>query len=198
MKERPILFSGPMVRAILEGRKTQTRRIAKDRDGITVHPNGQVLERGGWLPELCCPYGKPGDRLWVKETFQMHTTLAGIRVTYREGNADAWIELPETWEGIPDDNHWRPSLFMPRWASRITLEIESVRVERIIEITAEDCIAEGIYQQGGQWIIDGSVTGLGWMQPEGAYRELWESINGFGAWDANPWVWVIQFRRITP
>lgn len=198
MKERPILFSGPMVRAILEGRKTQTRRIAKDRDGITVHPNGQVLARGGWLPELCCPYGKPGDRLWVKETFQMHATLAGIRVTYREGNADAWIEPPETWEMIPDDNHWRPSLFMPRWASRITLEIEAVRVERIIEITAEDCIAEGIYQQGGQWIIDGSVTGLGWMQPEGAYRELWESINGLGSWDANPWVWVIQFRRITP
>lgn len=198
MKERPILFSAPMVRAILEGRKTQTRRIAKDRDGITVHANGQVLARGGWLPELCCPYGVPGDHLWVKETFQMHTTLAGIRVTYREGNADAWIEPPETWEGIPDDNHWRPSLFMPRWASRITLEIESVRVERIIEITAEDCIAEGIYQQGGQWIIDGSETGLGWMQPEGAYRELWESINGAGSWDANPWVWVIQFRRITP
>jgi len=93
---------------------------------------------------------------------------------------------------------WKPSIFMPRWASRITLEIEAVRVERLIEITADDCIAEGIYQQGGQWIIDGSETGLGWMQPEGAYRELWESINGAGSWDANPWVWVIKFRRITP
>ena len=209
MKERPILFSGPMVRAILEGRKTQTRRIAKDRDGITVHPNGQVLARGGWLPELCCPYGKPGDRLWVKETFQMHTTLAGIRVTYREGNADAWIEPPETWEGIPDDNHWRPSLFMPRWASRITLEIESVRVERLQEISEEDAIAEGIIaprcELCGYTFADArfQMDHRLCKAPEPhsatlAYRELWESINGPGSWDANPWVWVIQFRRITP
>lgn len=196
MKERPILMKGAMVRAILEGRKTQTRRIAKYRDGITVHANGQVLARGGWLTELCCPYGVPGDHLWVKETFaegcdpRSAKDLGRSNYFYRatDGEPPAYMH----------PFRWKPSIFLPRAASRITLEIESVRVERIIEITAEDCIAEGIYQQGGQWIIDGSVTGLGWMQPEGAYRELWESINGIGSWDLNPWVWVIQFRRITP
>ncbi len=87
---------------------------------------------------------------------------------------------------------------MPRWASRITLEIEAVRVERLIEITREDCIAEGVSVVGNppKWGVEGSGRCLCWMQPEGAYRELWESINGLGSWDANPWVWVIQFRRV--
>lgn len=254
MKERPILMKGAMVRAILKGRKIQTRRIIKPQPSGSNTQNDPygwrwkwtptdkripIFEWGkdttGWISMLKhCPYGVPGDRLWVKETWVelLHTSPATDRPELCEG--DKLIEPATSYtddsgqqrwhyngrviayratsavefcdgdgfigESANKDDmaKWKPSIFMPRWASRITLEIEAVRVERVNEITREDCIAEGIYQKGGQWIIDGAVTGLGWMQPEGAYRELWESINGAKSWDANPWVWVIQFRRITP
>lgn len=205
MKERPILFSAPMVRAILEDRKTQTRRIVKgaawkmiffdDECDSWCGSNEEDFMNDPHAKVIPPQYGVPGDRLWVKETFQMHTTLAGIRVTYREDNSDAWIEPPETWEGIPDDNHWRPSLFMPRWASRITLEIEAVRVERLHEISEEDSVAEGIIAPRMDHSLceatDHPIATL-------VFSELWESINGPGSWDANPWVEVIQFRRIKP
>ena len=183
MKERPILMKGAMVRATLEDRKTHTRRIVKPQPlEWAADSSGSWPIRWDGNPQhqptrIKCPYGVPGDRLWVKETFTLaewygdHYEPAGnperrqtLKVLYRATEDETLDDIREM--------TWKPSIFMPRWASRITLEIESVRVERIIEITAEDCIAEGIYQQGGQWIIDGSVTGLGWMQPEGAYREL--------------------------
>lgn len=196
MKERSILFSAPMVRAIIEGRKTQTRRIAKERDVIVVHPNGQVLARGGWLPELCCPYGVPGDRIWVRETWAPGCDENAAR---QLGRPNCYYRATD---GEPPSHmlpfKWRPSIYMPRWASRSTLEIEAVRVERIIEISEEDAMAEGVVYRDTCWYATDDPNALPWMTASGAYRELWESINGFGAWDANPWVWVIQFRRITP
>ena len=226
MTTHPILFSGAMVRAILDGTKTQTRRVAKVVKGdVVVNENGgftvyQTLPREGaeaWrgvqVGSIACPYGQPGDRLWVKETFQLHTTGAGIRVTYRAGGPDRFVEPPEEWDGIPDDNHWRPSLFMPRWASRITLEITGVRVERLQAITEADAKAEGIERihagchsawknylfkgdpKKGQEITDKEHRIVGYKSPIASYQSLWNSINGPGSWDANPLVWVIEFKR---
>lgn len=177
MKERPILFSGPMVRAILEGRKTQTRRVVKlplkdpltgcEIAGCEIN---SMLRQG----EEICKYGVPGDRLWVRETFQENTPPSG------------WIYRADDIAGHIDGG-WKPSIFMPRQASRITLEIEAVRVDRINEITREDCIAEGITQRASNGAYThGGEHALGWAEPEGAYRQLWESINGAGSWDANP------------
>ncbi len=182
MKERPILFSGPMVRAILSGAKTQTRRIFK---GTTEHKGRYNPEyvrvhqhAEGWAQ--ICPYGKPGDRLWVKETFSAHGALgADGRIVYR-------ADVPG--EREPHGLHWKPSIFMPRVASRITLEIESVRVERLQDISADDCLAEGITADQAQLGSDAS-----WRA---AYCRLWESINGAGSWKLNPYVWAITFRRL--
>lgn len=131
----------------------------------------------------------------------MHTTGAGIRVTYRADGHDEWIEPPETWRGIPDDNHWRPPIFMPRWASRITLEIASVCVERLNAITEDAAVAEGA-ERG--ILLDG---GCGFAKPcdedeerDASYRQgfryLWGFINGRDSWVFNPFVWVIEFRSV--
>jgi len=200
MKERPILFSGSMVRALLAGTKTQTRRVVKmkhyhqieERDDGSPWPwmyDGE-REENSWMH---CPYGQPGDRLWVRETFAPRTLGAWsvldqhMKPLYR---ADA--DRPE-WKRI-----WRPSIHMPRWASRITLEITSVRVERLQDISEADAQADGVaqvvrdrlpVQQCGEYdAID--------VDPVELYRDLWESINGPGSWDANPWVWVLEFRRL--
>jgi hypothetical protein len=195
MKERPILFSAQMVRALLAGTKTQTRRAVRTKVLPVVDECFRV--NGKWcnhtfdydLVELC-PYGKPGDRLWVKETFSAHGAFGNNgRVVYRADLADG--KEPH---GLP----WRPSIFMPRAASRIALEITGVRVERLNEITESDAAAEGAYIQkecsGGQWIICGPRIGC---YREG-YRWLWEKINGPGSWAEDPWVWVIEFRKVTP
>lgn len=193
MKERPILFSSPMVRAILEGRKTQTRRIVKHIP-VLGGPIGWCAaakaQEPGWVHIVgdyrrFCPYGVPGDRLWVRETWGPSDGGFCYRASERQTVK-------------PDDGRWHPAIHMFRCASRITLEIEAVRVERLIEITREDCIAEGVEQDFTRtWFADDASNGLGWVNPEGAYRELWESINGHGSWDANPYVWVIQFRRVS-
>lgn len=181
MKERPILFSGDMVKALLLGWKTQTRRVIKPQ------PQGKW---SGPMPcqEWPCPYGKPGDRLWVKETFSTFGSDGDAgRIVYRAsipyGNFDCHFKP------------WRPSIFMPRSASRITLEITSVRVERLNDISEEDAKAEGAQIQRetpGGWIICGPRIG---SYREG-YRWIWESINGAGSWEKNPWVWKISFRRV--
>lgn len=176
MKERPILFSAPMVRAILDGRKTQTRRVVK----------GEALRwlNDGFTPKFVadyqnrlCPYGKPGDHLWVRETFH---TVDGHSAFYR---AD--------YEHNPkgDKEHgivWTPSIHMPRWASRISLKIIGVRVERLQDISEKDAWAEGC--EGFDDDVSGGKSGYC------EYAELWEEINGKGSWDANPWVWVIKFK----
>jgi hypothetical protein len=231
MKERPILFSAPMVRAILEGRKTQTRRVVKPQPpaghalhGFTTFSTrmtdvGKAVWARGDSPLLCdvhrvrCPYGQPGDRLVVRETWQYADwTEDGMPwIRYRADQATRLIEdTPEDWSerltdawaslSVPEnyaldnraaDRRWRPAIHMPRWASRILLEVTGVRVERLQDISEPDAIAEGC--AGGHGVIPGysySAT------PREQYRALWESINGPGSWDANPWVWVVEFKRI--
>jgi hypothetical protein len=188
MRERPILFSGPMVRALLAGTKTQTRRISKP----VRHPDlGNVYAPGALVLEhepqhvidRCCPYGRPGDRLWVRETFghfeRNENFKPGCEVFYRaDGNC---LELEP----------WRPSIHMPRWASRILLEITGVRVERLQDINEADALAEGSFTWAGEQ--DTPVRDLD--EARLVYCQLWEEINGPGSWDANPWVWVVEFER---
>jgi len=186
MKERPILFSGAMVRSILDGRKTQTRRIVKPQ------PKHRIIKAddGKWYDADCinpgievnCRYGKVGDRLWVKETFN----LCGGKPFYR---ADG--KMHADWK-------WKPSIFMPRFASRITLEITDVRVERLNAISVADVKAEGIFLNPKYlrlWTWDG-IAGNS-SNPVYAYQLLWDSINEkTHPWISNPFVWVITFRRL--
>ena len=217
MKERPILFSAPMVRAILSGRKTVTRRLVSDKvpkgyefDGYS--PNGVRCSRPcGETGEklLPCPYGSPGDRLWARERFS--TSALGI---YPCPPCWFWADFP-TWDDPAKEPHahgdlgsgprrgdcfaceaeregpfrWRPSIYMPRWASRITLEVVSVRAERLHEITSEDACREGV--EGGE---------LESLPPQGdrrAFAKLWDAINAKRApWVENPWVWRVEFKRV--
>lgn len=205
MKTRPILFSAPMVRAILNGTKTQTRRAVNDRR-IESAPPACFFQ---WLRERC-PYGQPGDRLWVRETGweRPERTLRMMR----EG-ADTWDRYYYDADGLVDSDHdqfkeWgfkrRPSIHMPRWASRILLEITAVRLERLQTISAADAIAEGVCElplqaaERGCWWTGDVAAGaaLHGRTPSGAYRLLWEAINNPGSWDANPLVWVIEFKRV--
>lgn len=189
MAERPILFSAPMVRAILDGTKTQTRRIVK---GAAL----DWLARDGFTPEFTsapenhlCPYGQPGDQLWVREAWAPHPQDA--TTTFYKATTEAEPGFP-VWSGP-----WRPSIHMPRRASRITLEITRVRVERLQDISDADCIAEGIG-------LNSSAAGVKLTLPPGAlackagYQALWETLNGPDSWGANPWVWVVEFRRFPP
>jgi len=226
MKERPILFSGEMVRAILAGKKTQTRRIVK--------PKGVSNDVARWLHHMAkgvqmkCPYGIAGDQLWVKETWRIGAWREDGRMAI---DYKATPELTHTpWVTIPDDNgekfdeyyiklsdecerkgivaeddgyyHWEPgkaplswrsSRFMPRWASRVLLDVVNVRTARVQDISEEDAFAEG---------IEAPRTGISdWGEPAEAiyeYKRLWDYLNfkrGFG-WDTNPWVWVIEFREL--
>ncbi len=205
-RERPILFSGPMVRAILEGRKTQTRRIVKRQGDMEfdLHdphfgPYWEAYISGeaeGEETRVRCPYGKPSDRLWVRETHRYWwpnwTDPGVLPCRCRYAADDSVIELPVEWEegsqfSTPADvgldaepKKWRPSIYTPRWASRITLEINDVRVEKLQSITPADAIAEG---------CPGGVD---------QYWALWDSIHGAGSWNINPFVWVVDFRSEPP
>ena len=190
MKERPILFSGAMVRGILEGRKTQTRRVVKRNSAGRVELRGKQWHIEDENAFKASPYGQSGDRLWVKETF--YDSSAESKWSYR---AD-WPLEDET----DRDFHWCPSIFMPRSASRITLEITGVRVERLQEITVADCLAEGI-RTGPVECWKGCQPSDQRQTPVVLYRKLWDSLNskrnhGLYSWDKNPWVWVIEFKRI--
>ena len=182
MKESPILFNGDMVRAILAGQKTQTRRIIKGRPSKTQQD------------ALFCPYGHPSDRLWVKETFAY---AQDGTVVYRA----SMVGSP--WDAITRRAiTWRPSIHMPRWASRITLEITDVRVERVQDISEADAWAEGIEVLDGQF-ADADICatakkyGLMFENANCIYAHLWDTLyaaRGLG-WGVNPWVWVITFKR---
>lgn len=238
MTERAILFSAPMARAILAGTKTQTRRLVKSPHASEAddwaHVNGPVWHSGvagdfgsfGHGESVKCPYGAVGDRLWVKETWAAYT--GG-----RTQDGDGWDEFtgkiadmrPDVGAYVHSDgivfaadgksspDRWRPSIFMPRWASRITLEITDVRVERVQVISEDDARSEGLrclskdggitYKYGipdrdGLWGTDD----YGWpwreweVDPRAAYRKLWESINGAESWASNPWVFAISFKVI--
>ncbi|WP_373379858.1 hypothetical protein [Cupriavidus nantongensis] len=190
MKERPILFSGAMVRAILDGRKTQTRRVAKEFDGLDVD---KVLAR--FPHQRGCPYGEPGDRLWVRETFSRLEAFDFF-------HADVPEDVPGFWywaDGNPTWGDWsrpKPSIHMPREACRIQLEVTDVRVERLNDCSEADAIAEGIAPELDGWTDYSNPSCQMFISPVDSYRTLWDSINGAGAWDANPWVWVVEFRRI--
>ncbi|EKZ5349557.1 morphogenetic protein [Klebsiella pneumoniae] len=220
MKERGMIFNGEMVRAILDGRKTQTRRIIKPQPEATLSGSlsGKWLSRplnGLLLPKIediaiHCPFGVVGDRIWVRETFQGPLFDYDLMDSYCKDPTP--FEKPEFCvykaDGVPapefydadDELHccWRPSIHMPRWASRILLEITNVRVERLNAISEEDARAEGI--------IDGGCLNCGEPEPCGcanpepdatdAFAYLWQSIYGQESWNANPWVWVISFERI--
>ncbi|WP_300727266.1 hypothetical protein [Pseudomonas sp.] len=207
-KERPALFNGDMVRAILEGRKTVTRRAIKVQPHIDASGNfcvgssnyGQDLCGKPVTKHFvngCCPYGKPGDRLWVRETCFIND--------YRESSVPegerADCEIHYRADGIPDFEgeeeliRWRPSIHMPRWASRILLEVTDVRVERLQDITEEQALAEGIkkHSDGGYHVEDGKYYS---DSPIESFAGLWSSVGG--DWDANPWVWCVSFKRVTP
>lgn len=207
MKERPILFSGAMVRAILEGRKTQTRRVCKARGVDFIGSGGRsgadwndpdcwgyeagdgewyVLSRSpsNGMRSIVCPYGQPGDRLWVRETWNLIEAVFGgtTRPVYRAS--------PETYTQYPGIA-WRPSIFMPRALSRIQLDLLSVRVERVQDIDAIDAMHEGIT---APMLTDEYAT-----MREG-FAQLWDTINakrGMG-WVHNPWCWVLTFKRVRP
>ncbi|EII7286166.1 morphogenetic protein [Salmonella enterica subsp. enterica serovar Anatum] len=199
MKERGMIFNGEMVRAIFDGRKTQTRRIMKvqpDEDGLAKVIDGPFVDTSGRIYR--CPFGVPGDRIWVRETFQGPLFDYEQMEAYLEDSSK--FEKPEfcqyAADGKPapeyydaDDNlrhGWRPSIHMPRWASRILLEITDVRVERLNNISECDAKSEGGPTE---------CTLIGDKYFPG-FRSLWESIYGKESWAANPWVWVIEFKRI--
>lgn len=171
MKERPIIFNSEMVRAILDGRKTQTRRI------ITARPP-KVID----LATVQCKYGQPGDRLWVKETWRGgNDTLENV---FYKASDNCALKY-----GFCQCS-WKPSIFMPHEFSRITLEIVNVRVERLQDISEKDVIAEGIEEAGICFGIRKEEV------EKHCYKLLWDKINGPGAWEKNPWVWVIEFKKV--
>lgn len=180
-KERPILFSAAMVRAILDGKKTQTRRIVK---GVAL----EWLDDAGFDPHFVakdndlCPYGKVGDRLWVRETFcPNYFDEPDFTTAYK---ADYTNDIAD----VVQEPKWKPSIHMPRKLSRINLEITDIRVERLQDITDADAQAEGVDGWSGVVIVGNDI----------AFAELWDKINakrGYG-WDKNPWVWVVTFKRV--
>ncbi len=227
MREHPILFSGPMVRAILAGTKTQTRRVVKpqpqpfqsnDRPGrwwwFNVHrkgwPEGRIHEAmldAAIIP--FCPYGAPGDRLWVRETWKPWPNTAGPEL---RGPDDMGAIYAATWDKS-GGHGWKPSIHMPRWASRITLEVTGVRVERLQEISEADAQAEGVEpnwsgpldgwsaeEHGFIGVLDTNADDQdGYFRTaREAFQQLWDSINatrGYG-WESNPWVWVVEFKAV--
>jgi hypothetical protein len=212
MKERPILFNAPMVRAILEGKKTQTRRISKymnmyppadcpelslmskSKHGEKVLTATYIASNGKFSAEFC-PFGQIGDQLWVREThfinhFKGTQTPVAERpdteILYR-ATVMSYVKNMEDSEGLV----WKPSIHMPRWASRIQLEITRVRVERLKDINEADAIAEGC--AGGH----GAIPDYGYnASPDEHFMHVWASAYGEESWHANPWVWVIEFRRV--
>lgn len=236
MTEHGMIFNAEMVRAILDGLKTQTRRevklnldiarLATTYDWATslaanhyqglaeeqiqqkaeslrgvIHP---VILGNGQMVSIICPHGKPGDRIWVREAFRVHSRATDVAtLVYKASERNSWTEqthrVPVAVCNKPaTPEKWTPSLHMPRWASRILLEITDVRVERLNAISQEDARAEGI--------IDGGCLNCGEPEPCGcanpepdatdAFAYLWQSIYGQESWNANPWVWVIEFERV--
>lgn len=235
MKERGIIFNGEMVRAILDNRKTQTRRVMKVQPvecnhvhwpeyptpewksyeevwSCAVCGNGVSLARHG-TRGITCPFGQPGDRLWVRETSGLQVRRDALGGTgefrvYRASNPDAIRYTIASGKIAPVK--WVPSIHMPRWASRITLEITDVRVERLQDISPEDAVNEGLEVQNFTGFGDEPYTPhfsepdvyydplkKSWTEyPPEAFQGLWQSIYGEASWASNPWCWVIEFKHI--
>jgi hypothetical protein len=204
MKEHPILFSAPMVRVILEGRKTQTRRVMKFQPIDEPCVMRASLTRTGtkpvtvatWLDvdDRCCicPYGNVGDQLWVREAQAVSVDAAIYRADYTD---DAQVRMPKML-GFK----WIPSIHMRREFSRIQLEITGIRVERLQDISDDDALAEGVisYPVGNLTVFGVEGTKIEKLHPRAAYLALWDEINGRGSVDTNPWVWVVEFKVIKP
>ncbi|HBY0080846.1 TPA: hypothetical protein MIM91_22720 [Klebsiella pneumoniae] len=232
MKERGMIFNAEMVRAILDGRKTQTRRIMKAQPSEDFTPMNMALEadykarwytpgivdKDGYLQPAgkevfgvanenegySCPFGAVGDRIWVRETWARYNIDQDSHdMAYR-------ATIPEDW---PESGRWRPSIHMPRWASRITLEITDVRVERLNAISEQDAQSEGVHTEvWDQTVVARNYAAIDeffqfWSEDmphyvemnqlyRSSFRSLWESIYGAENWQANPWVWVIEFKRV--
>lgn len=233
MKTKPILFSSPMVRAILNGTKTQTRREVKPQPS-TYHDEEPYWFIGGYRvwrhtgtfntlrtggKEVSCPFGDVGDRLWVRETFALEHQVETDQkpphndrrpIKYEGYEDDYWVqphyratdETPhlayeDMPEGVDHMCRWRPSIHMPRWASRITLEITKVRVQRLNEISDEDALAEGIQKSRDEYGYQADSEGRHYSgDPIESFAGLWEFCYGDGSWEANPLVWVIEFKRV--
>ena len=213
-KERPILFSAPMVRAILDGRKTVTRRAVNPQPVLTEGSGfswkGHLFGCGSDNRETtrnfsrhCCPCGRPGDRLWVRETWYCDHSevmrgpyLKPDDLDVSEARDDGTLVYAA--DGLTpyeaDQPVWKPSIHMPRWACRILLEITDVRVERLQDISRADIRAEGLQCPPELASDDVSPNYRDWYPA--AWKELWESTGG--DWDANPWVWVVEFKQVTP
>jgi hypothetical protein len=199
---KPMLFSSSMILALLDGSKSMTRRMMKPQpdaaflargvEGIVPQwpaQNGVRWFMSDGLSELVkCPH-PPGSRIWVKETF----TIANCEVVYRASVSKDDMDLSESWMEGP----WKPSIFMPKWASRITLEVTAVKVERLQDISEEDAKAEGVSPicKCCYGLIPCSTSEPTWLLP---FQRLWETIHGPGSWEQNPWLWVYQFKRIKP
>lgn len=211
MAEKPILFAAPMVRAILGGAKTQTRRVAVktsqprnvfisdfDAAECKIEIENKISGTRSWKS---CPYGHPGDRLWVREAFFDTTPYSNAPLFQGRAHPIAYRADGE----VIGCHKWRPSIHMPRTASRILLEITAVRVERLQDISEADAVSEGLtvchgVDEGGRyagyhWDQQSEDDTL-WPDATVTYRHLWESINGPASWAANPWVWVIEFKRL--
>ncbi len=204
MKERPILFNADMVCAVLDGRKTQTRRVMKVQPHAGVR-NSPFVKSGiedGHGKELVCPFGEVGDRLWVRETFRVHSRATDVAtLVYKASEQQSWTQQTHR---VPIEkcnkpaivDTWTPSIHMPRWASRITLEITGVRVERLWDITEDDAKAEGCtfealrFKPGTREVEEMGHTAVY------QFGGLWQSIYGADSWQANLWVWVIEFKRV--
>lgn len=228
--ERPAIFNAAMVRAILEDRKTQARRVVRpqpNKNGYWTHGKNCSCDDCGevfsYTPERCrnchctvfkrceypiakclseCPYGRVGDRLWVRETWAIRDCGSRVKITAGEITMKHRLQYPAT-DKAPATNakgepHWwnkRPSIHMPRWASRITLEITKVRVERLQDISEEDAKAEGVVPSGRRATHRYRASDNEDHGHRLQFQDLWNSINGAGAWDKNPWVWCISFQR---
>ncbi|HBY9507170.1 hypothetical protein [Klebsiella pneumoniae] len=199
ISERGMIFNAEMVRALLDGRKTQTRRPIKwkqtrfteigEREDGSKWPWSEDAKHAcdSWHP---CPFGAVGDRIWVREAFRVHSRATDVAtLVYKASERNSWTEqtrrVPVAVCNKPaTPEKWTPSLHMPRWASRILLEITGVRVERLRSMSQDDARAEGV------------IAASGPMEAGLAFRELWDSIYGEESWKANPWVWVIEFKRV--
>lgn len=198
MKQRPILFSTPMVQAILAGRKTQTRRVIKEQPKHNQEYGQGTTKTGGrhWVfgvtgssivDVIKCPYGQPGDVLWVRETWFNNAGFGAPVYVYRaDGEFSDQFHRYSTYKWLRDQCKWKPSIFMPKDAARVWLRITNVRVERLQDINRKEAILEGFPFPNK---LDG-------QDPKKWFSDIWQSINGTDSWNANPWVWVVEFERI--
>ncbi|HBT5790331.1 TPA: morphogenetic protein [Klebsiella pneumoniae] len=214
MTERGMIFNGEMVRAILDGRKTQTRRIMKVQPEsnqlglllITDSTKHSDIGKYHWAESnatgnhvrsklFSCPFGAVGDRIWVRETWAEAGASAPDLKLYRANYPE---HVPSIYENVApaEEIRWTPSIHMPRTASRILLEITDVRVERLNAISQEDAQAEGMELTGWRPTYSDPDSGGEVMTPYDNFAELWSSIYGDESWKANPWVWVISFKRV--